>query len=119
MDSIFYIFAMNAHDIWLLILVLACAYVFRLVVFWLFYGLCGLAAGLSMRLAYTFGLLYLLVGLFFVVRDLKEYFVWWHYTPGPRAAVMNDAILVWAFSALWLVLIWAIWPRPRRQLASL
>ena len=120
MENTLYLFAMlsNGRDLGLFLLVILGAVALGLLAFWLFYGLCSLSAGLSMRLGHTFGLLYFLVAVFFVVRELKEYFVWWHYTPGPTTAVMADAVLIWALSALWLILIWAIWPRPRPALAS-
>jgi hypothetical protein len=67
-----------------------------------------------MRLAHTYIVVLLVTCFFFVFRDLMQYFVWWHYTPGPLSGVMGDAILVLAISFLWLILIWTIWPRPKR-----
>ena len=50
-------------------------------------------------------------------RDLKEYFVWWHYTPGATMAVIADAVLVLAIALIGLLLMWAIWPRPKQPSA--
>lgn len=115
MADTLYLLAITGRDLALLLGVVVGCWLLGLLIFWLFYGGCALAAGLSMRIGYTFGLIVFLILIFFVLRDLREYFVWWQFTPGPTAAVMNSAILVLALSVLWLVLIWAIWPRPRRQ----
>ena len=119
MEDTFWLFAMTARDLGMFLAIIAGAWLISFLIFWLFYGGCSLAAGLSMRLGYTYGLILFLIAIFFVFRDIKEYFVWWHYTPGSTSAVMNDAILVWALSFVWLVLMWFIWPRPRRQPSSL
>lgn len=121
MEQVLYLFAMlhNAHDLGLMLGVLVGAWIASLLIFWVFYSGCSLGAGLSMRVGCTFGVVLMLICTCFVFRDLKEYFIWWHYTPGPTPAVMADAILLWGLSIVWLVLIWAIWPRPRRIEAAL
>jgi len=118
-ENTLYLLGISGSDLGLLLGVLAGCWLLGLLIFWLFYALCALPAGLAMRLGYTFALAFFLTCIFFVFRDLKEYFVWWHYTPGPKQAVMADAILVLALSVVWLVLIWAIWPRPSRTASAL
>jgi len=119
LESTLYLFAMDAHDLLMLIIVALSCWLTTLMIFWIFYGLCALAPGLSMRLGYTFGILLFLICIFFVFRDLKEYFVWWQYTPGRTMAVVADAVLVLAVALLQLLLIWTIWPRPKRSVATL
>ncbi len=113
MENILYLFAITPHDLGMLIAVIAGCWLISLIIFWVFYSLCSLAAGLSMRLGYTYGIVLFLISIFFVFRDLKEYFVWWHYTPGPTNAVIADAVLVLAICLLKLILMWAIWPKPK------
>ena len=114
MQGIFYLTAIRPADLGLLIAVAVGCKLLGLLIFFVFYSVCNLSAGLSMRLAHTYIVFMLVVSYLFVFRDLMQYFVWWHYTPGPVSGVMGDAILVLALCALWLILVWGIWPRPKR-----
>jgi hypothetical protein len=109
-----YLFAMTPSDLLRLVAVIVGAKLIGLFIFWLFYGVCNLGAGLSMRLAHLWATLLFLIAIFCVFRDLMKYFVFWHYTPGPYSGVLGDAILVLALSLLWMILVWTIWPKPRR-----
>lgn len=117
MENILYLFAMgnNPSDLGLLIGVGVGCWLIGLVFFWVFYGLCSLAAGLSMRLGYTYAIVLFLVAVFFVFTDLREYFAWWRYTPGPTTGVIGDFVLLMVIVLLKIVLMWSIWPRPRRE----
>lgn len=116
MESILYLFAMvrEPRDFGMLVAVAAGCWLLSLFIYWVFYGLCSLAAGLSIRLGYTYGIVLFVIAVLFVFPDLKEYFVWWRYSPGPSSGVMGDFILLMAVALLKLVLFWAIWPRPRK-----
>lgn len=119
MQNVLYIFAMRGPEVGLLLGVIAGSWLIGLIIFWLYYGLCSLSAGLAMRLGYTFSLLLFLVSIFFVFPQLTRFFAFWQYSPAPRGAVLNDAILVLALSVIWLFLMWALWPRPRRHVGTL
>jgi hypothetical protein len=106
--------AHNPKDLAMFIAAAIGSWLMGLLVFAIFYGWCRLSAGFAMRLGYTFALFLFLVALFFVFVDLSRYFVWWQYTPGTTNAVMNDAILLLALSVVWLVVIWTVWPKPRK-----
>ena len=114
MQDIFYLTALTPAHLGLLIAVIVGCKLIGLLIFLLFYSVCNLPAGLSMRLANTYSVVLLLISLFCVFSDLTRYFVWWHYTPGPASGVMGDAILLLALCFVWLVLVWAVWPRPKR-----
>lgn len=119
MEEVLYLFAITPHDLGLLVAVALGCWLISLLIFWTFYGICSLTAGLSMRLGYTYGCVLFLVAIFFVFADLTKYFVWWHYTPGSPLAVAADAVLLLGIALLKLIVVWAIWPRPARAGAAI
>jgi hypothetical protein len=116
LENILYLFALirQPRDLGLLVAAGVGCWLLSLFIYWVFYGLCALAAGLSIRLAYTYGIIVFAIGVLFVFPDLKEYFVWWRYSPGPTSGVIGDFILLMSVVILHLILMWAIWPRPRK-----
>ena len=113
MENTLYLAAMNGTQLAIFLAVMVGCWGLGLIVFFLFYGACSLAPGLSMRLGYTFGLLMFWVSAFFAFRDITPFFAWWRYSPGPTTGVLGDAILLIAVSLIWLLVIWTAWPRPR------
>jgi hypothetical protein len=119
MDNLMKLEAMTPLDVrnWLIV-VFGC-WALSLLIFWLFYALCNLPAGLAMRIGYTFGLIGFFEGfyLFHLKIPVGLLFPGGSTTATPIQVAF--AVVVMSLPFIWLALIWLWWPRPRRALASL